>query len=74
MSEGQKTAAWIVFFTIGRGAFSVLFHWLYCLVMNAILETDRFEAEPLRLFVLGALVNGLGLGSLTTWTWWRSRS
>ncbi len=74
MSEGQKIAAWIAFGTIGGGTLNILFNRLFCLTMNAVIEGDRFEAEPLRSFILGAIACGMALGCSGLWQmkrrWW----
>ena len=71
MNEGKNIAAWIAFATIWGGTVSPLFNWLYCLAMNAVIEGDRFETEPLRLSALGAI------GCVTVYTssilWFKKR-
>jgi len=74
MSDRQKIAAWTAFGAIGGGALGVLIYWLFCLVMNAVIEGDRFEVEPLRSFALYAIMGGTIIGGSGLWhmkrRWW----
>jgi hypothetical protein len=57
MSDRQKIAAWIAFGTIGGGALSILFLWLFDLMVGPIAGTDLNLNLP-RQFVLGATTGG----------------